>query len=175
MTKWVYLAFALFTPLLVAGSRAGLFSFDVQTATVVFALVPLLKGAVGLKWLHEAWSSVPAAERHLKDGSLVTPGGAVGRMFIPVYGFYWTFAANTALCAAIDRVLSSAGRGRATDASMAQVAAAGNIALIASSALPPLFAVGAAAVVSGFWFAYMYQTDRARGYMDDVLRRAEFA
>jgi hypothetical protein len=50
--------------------------------------------------------------------------------------------------------------------------AAGQIALVASSALPPLGAVFAGAIVSGLWFFYMLQTDRARAHMEDLLRNA---
>jgi hypothetical protein len=166
------LMFALVTPFLVMASRTVLLQVDHFVRQLIFGAMPFLKGAVGLLWLHEAWSDIPAEERRLTDGNSVTPLGAVGRVFIPLYGFYWTFVTNTSLCAAIDRILLSRGRGRATDASLAQVAAAGQIGLVMSAAIPPLAAVGAALVVSGFWFFYMYQTDTARGFVEDALRNA---
>jgi hypothetical protein len=173
--KWIYLAVAAIGPLCVIGSRTNIFSLDIATLVGIFAASPFAKGAVGLTWLYRAWSALPEQERRVGDGELVTPLGVVGRMFIPVYGVYWMFAANTSLCAAIDRVLMSAGRGRATDASIAQVAAGGQLAILVASFLPPLVALGAAALVSGAWFLYMFQTDKARAHMEDALRLARSA
>jgi hypothetical protein len=168
--KWLFAAVAAYVPLLVAADQVGFLPNGLYLSLFdAVRVMPFLKGAVGLWWLYEAWQTVPVDERKLADGKPVTPGGVVGRMFIPIFGLYWMFAANSGLCAAINRVLASSLRVKSADATAAQLAAGGQIALLASRSLPYPTGIVLGAVVSGFWFWHMHGTDAAREQMEKAL------
>jgi hypothetical protein len=100
--KWTYLgsvATAVGT-LVVAGA--------VPAARVVVPLVLpvllVLPPAVGMVWLGIAWAGVPDDELPRGMGvDPVSPAGAVGRLFIPIYALYWAFAVHVHLCGGIRR------------------------------------------------------------------------
>ena len=114
-------------------------------------------------WIYGAWSDVPRPRRVEQD---VTPGGAVGRLFIPAFNLYWLFAVNQKLCTAIDRELVGAGQRPAAPVTLAVLAPAVHIghviAIRAAEGLPVLFAFCATSLV---WFLYMYESDGARAKM----------
>jgi len=60
---------------------------------------------LGLLWLHRAWARVPKAHRRAYDGQRIEPDDAISKLFIPVYGVYWAFVANTGLSGAVERHL----------------------------------------------------------------------
>lgn len=63
-------------------SVVGLFLTVLMIAAVI---------ATWMVWVHRAWSWLPIEERRsrLHGESIITPGQAVSRIVIPVYGLYW--------------------------------------------------------------------------------------
>jgi hypothetical protein len=60
-------------------------------------------------WLYKAWASIPPDMRYTDSGKAVTPGAAIGYLFIPFFNLYWVFIANVGLCEAVNRTLVSRG------------------------------------------------------------------
>jgi len=132
-------------------SQRATLASELPLAGVLFLLVSLVAAAV---WLHMAWASVPASMRCTDRGRWITPGKAVGYLFVPVYNLYWMFVANQGLCEAVNRVLLAQGaqprapRGLATTACVVQVI--------------PYFNLLVAPIL---WAVYMFQVDGARREM----------
>ena len=68
-------------------------------AFLFWCVAPVL----GLIWLYTAWSSIPYEYR------TISPGQAVGMMFVPIYNYYWIFKANVGLTSALDYALAGSG------------------------------------------------------------------
>ncbi|HEY2516435.1 MAG TPA: hypothetical protein VGI39_36445 [Polyangiaceae bacterium] len=64
-------------------------------------LLILGSGIVGLAWLHDVWRW---AQRHRRGFGIeeISPGWAIGRFFIPLYGTYWFFRAHAILADALN-------------------------------------------------------------------------
>lgn len=62
-----------------------------------------VKFVVRLIWLHGCWSWLPPEHRVTSSGKRVTPGTAVGFLFIPYFNMYWMFVAYVGLCDVLDR------------------------------------------------------------------------
>jgi hypothetical protein len=61
-------------------------------------------------WLYKSWEMIPEMYRCSEGGQRVTPGTAVGYMFIPFFNvFYWNWIAHVGLCSALNRVLATHG------------------------------------------------------------------
>jgi len=90
--------------LLIAGFGFGFRQYP-NWAFLEPALGMLVGMALGLSWLHQAWARIPKPQRQAYDGQRIEPDQAVWKLFIPVYGIYWLFVANTGLCGAIERRL----------------------------------------------------------------------
>jgi hypothetical protein len=118
---------------------------------VVFLLVGLVAAAV---WLHMAWDSVPASMRYTNRGRWISPGKAVGYLFIPFYNLYWTFVANQGLCEAVDRTLIAQGAMPRAPRSMATAAAVAQLVPYCNLLVAPIL-----------WAIYMFQVDAARREM----------
>jgi hypothetical protein len=115
----------------------------------------LIAGLIGAAvWLYKAWESVPESMRYTSRGRWITPGKAVGHLFVPFYNLYWMFVVAQGLCEALDRTLLAQGapprapRGLATAACTAQIIPYCNL-LVA-----PIL-----------WAVYMFQVDGARREM----------
>ncbi len=96
--KWTYLVVAVvlhaaIVPGILIGPRPlGSWS---SILVLVFALGDKI---LGVWWLHEAWAARPFPHAH-RD---VSAAGAVGRLLIPFYGFfYWMFVATVELGASL--------------------------------------------------------------------------
>jgi hypothetical protein len=63
---------------------------------------------VGLGWLYATWSAVLPADRLIHGGNTVSPLGAVGRHFIPIYNIFWLLTCQYYLCRAINHALRRA-------------------------------------------------------------------
>jgi hypothetical protein len=74
-----------------------------EYATMGCGIFWLATFILGLMWLGLAWGNVPPEHR------MVTPGEAIGKMFIPGFNLYWIFRASTGLCTAFDYALASRG------------------------------------------------------------------
>lgn len=119
---------------------------DWQGICIVLGMILWVgRAIVGLVWLGSAWGSVPPDQR------VITPGEAVGKMFIPFYNLFWIFRVNSALCTALDMSLGGMGsmarapRGLAIAAAITQVIPYVNIA-----------------IAPFMWLFYMFSADVAR-------------
>jgi hypothetical protein len=117
----------------------------------------------GLFWIHAAFSDVNRLL--LERGTLprlgTTPGGAVGRFFIPFYNLYWCFAVHVFLA----RGLRELGRERESEALLGTgiVGAAAQLLVgVFASATSAVFSFRLGLVVPVIWFVYMILGDRAR-------------
>jgi hypothetical protein len=116
-------------------------------------------------WVYYAWSGVPAIMR-----GNITPAGAVGRLFVPFYNLYWSFAVNTLLCDHIDRVLAQKLRRIRTPKSLAIVAAAVNLTPVLITVMKQSqYAFYATLAACGLWLAYMFACDRARREFAEIV------
>lgn len=123
-------------------------------------LVALLRVVIAGLWIHTAWSDVPIRTRAEIQ---VSPGKAVGFLFIPFVNIYWAFAMPRRLCAALDRALVE--RGGAPSAPLAIALLAPLLHLLhailtkTTAGLPVLLSFTASGAL---WFAFMLRCDRAR-------------
>ncbi|MGH7298308.1 MAG: hypothetical protein ACRELB_25435, partial [Polyangiaceae bacterium] len=69
-------------------------------------------------WLHAAWIAVPASHR-----GTVSPRRAALTLLIPLYGLYWAYAVNVALCGTLDGILAHAGSRSRAPGMLARIAA----------------------------------------------------
>ena len=156
-TKWMYLGVSLAQFLVGLGTLAD--STKLQTAFVLVQLpVALVSMVLICIWIHTAWSDIPADER-----GDITPGGAVGKLFIPFYNIYWIFAISTSLCGVLNSKLVRIGSQPLAPKGLAVL---GCIVHLLTSAANIGGLEGAGpfiAVISyGLWFAYMLECDKAR-------------
>jgi hypothetical protein len=164
--KWVYLALAV-----VAFILAGLHAGEWLTEDWVRFGPPVLKLAgmlLGLIWLMVSWQSVPERLRRTRQGRLVSPGQAAGLMLVPIYNFYWLFAANIGLCEAIDRILVHFGSRTRAPMGIGIVACVVDLVANFGAAAAPWLAT----VSSFLWFVYMFQVDGAKAEMLECLGEA---
>jgi hypothetical protein len=131
----------------------------------------LLAGVLGLSWLYQAWSDVPHEDRALTALGDISPGGAVGRLFIPVYGFFWGFAVHAHLTLAIRASLQKRGVEVRAEPGLAYGAMAmttgGRILSAAQVSGAAMMAMG---LSTGLWFAYMIRCDAVRRAMVHAWR-----
>lgn len=59
----------------------------------------------GMWWVHRLWSWLPPEQRYTRHWkSWISPGTAVGFLFIPYFHYYWMFVINCGICDALDRL-----------------------------------------------------------------------
>jgi hypothetical protein len=119
--------------------------------------------ALGLVWIHAAFRHIQ--QRMLTRAELprpgTTPGGAVGRFFIPAYNLYWIFAVHVLL----SRALRGLGAAREATALLA-IGLVGSAVQLSMGVLVEVhegllsFRIGL--VLPGLWLLYMLIGDRAR-------------
>jgi hypothetical protein len=114
--KWWIIGSSVGSGVLVVLSGILLAALEHSDAAPI-ALVPILLGCmVSLAalvlyhcWVYKSWELIPRNARYTDSGTQVTPGTAVGYLFIPFYGLYWRFVAHVGLCDALNRVLAAKG------------------------------------------------------------------
>jgi len=80
-----------------------------------------------LVWIAKSWAMLPPMARTTSSGRVVSPGQAVGFLFVPFFNLYWYFVVSMGLCDALNRQLAAYGspkrapRGLALAASIVQV------------------------------------------------------
>ena len=171
--KWVYvLGYGVFWLFMlmgygIIGLTGGLEGSEPQGAGAIVGAVIVCVGFFALLaapiaavvWLYQSWSSVPPEMRYTNGGTWMTPGKAIGFLFIPFFNLVWLFIANLGLCDAVNRTLVARGgpprapRGIALAACIAQVVPYCNF-LVA-----PIL-----------WSVYMFQMDAARNEMSARLQ-----
>jgi hypothetical protein len=138
---------------------------SVTGLAAIFTLVVLLVVLVcSMTWLALAWSGIPGPLR----GTL-TPWGAVGRNFIPLYGMYWMFKMVDLLCSAIDALLFQAGSTVRAPKELGRIAAACTLGSSFLSRSVPTWGWLVAVAGHAFWFAYMLKCDAGRRAMAGVV------
>jgi len=162
--KWVYAALAVGQLGAVLAIRSAVelalarrtMNALIMVADRVFAFAIL---GLALAWIYCAWLSLPAAAR--KD---VSPGGAVGRFFIPCYNAFWVFIFSAKLCHALDALAVEAGERRRAPLWLAILAGVLTFVpglLVLDSVKAYAFVV--IAVSHALWWVYMLQCDALRG------------
>jgi hypothetical protein len=114
----------------------------------------LARYVVALMWLHASWSAVPPQFRVTRSGRAITPGQAVGYMFIPFYNLYWIFAANLGLADAIDYTLGASGSPHRTPRGLVTTACILQVIPYVNFLIAPFF-----------WFFAMLAVDKAKSAM----------
>ena len=153
---WVFAFAGYAVTVAVAGAAdAGDATALAGTLLILVGVLSLLLGFVAsLVWLYKAWSTVPQEMRYSDSGKWVTPGQAVGYLFIPFYNLYWVFIANVGLCEAVNRTLLSRGRQPQAPKGVAIAACVTHIIPYCNLLVAPVL-----------WTIYMFQVDRARREM----------
>jgi hypothetical protein len=124
--------------------------------------------AIALTWVHESWRGVADVAGDM------TPGKAVGHLFIPFYNVYWMFAVNSRLCDALDQVLAEAGDRRRGPRDWAAIAAGLQLGINVFQFGPLKSYYWAAAVISHVaWIAYMLSCDPIRRAAWEARVRAD--
>jgi hypothetical protein len=109
-------------------------------------------------WIYQAWSGIPAEAR-----GDVSPAGAVGRLFIPLYSLYWVFGVNLRLCSAIDGLLIQKEDARRAPGTLAVAATVLHFAPVVLMLTPIKgYAFLVTIVDTVLWFTYMLQCDVVR-------------
>ncbi len=110
--KWAYLGMLL-GGILLMGVGAAV-QDEIGAALIGLGALMMLFGrlVVAVIWVYGAWAAIPADYRVTASGKRVSPGEAVGFLFIPLYNLYWMFVASGGLCDALDYLLRSAGSSR---------------------------------------------------------------
>lgn len=101
-------------------------------------------------WLHSAWAAIPADYRVTANGKRVSPGEAVGFLFVPFYNLYWMFVASGGLCDALDYLLRSAGSPHKAPKTVSLLACIFQLVPYLNSFVAPFM-----------WFFFMFTFDRA--------------
>ncbi len=175
--KWAYLGISL---VMIAGLVAIYFSATIGLSpALVHTMTWVLSGPIGigrgvfaLMWISAAWSGLPARWR----GGM-TPGRAVGLLFVPVYGFYWIFAMNLRLWARLDDGLRAGGdprhAPRAQSVAAAVISLATTVVGLAVGVAPRVPGIGIATTTAATagWFVYMLACDPIRAGVAEIGAR----
>ncbi len=122
-------------------------------------LVPI--GA--LVWLYKAWASIPPDMRYTDSGKAMTPGSAIGFLFIPLFNLYWVFVANVGLCEAVNRTLVSRGGQPRAPKGLAIAACIAHLVPYCNLLVSPIL-----------WTIYMVMLDGARKDMVNRVGATSF-
>lgn len=128
---------------------------------------------LALAWVYYAWKGVPFEVR-----GDVTPGTAVGYMFIPFYNLKWMFDVNTRLCDALEEYLTSHGETYPSPRSWAIYAATAHlvasfIGIVVTLAQATRFQFVVVGMADVLWFTYAFRCDGLRRAVVRATRRDE--
>jgi hypothetical protein len=164
--KWLYLG-ALVGSIVFYGAGVGLADTADDNGAAgliggiaIFAAVGFFfaRYILALVWLHKSWSAIPPEFRMNRSGRVITPGQAVGYMFIPFYNLYWIFAANLGMCDAIDYALHASGSHERAPRGMVMAACVCQVIPYVNILIAPFL-----------WFFSMLSIDRAKDSMLGAL------
>jgi hypothetical protein len=158
--KWMYAGGAL---LLIVANVLALAGLRLAPVAAFSRMLSVANVAVGLGWLHGAWSSVPAGDRDFTPLGRVSATSATLRVLIPFYNLYWCFAVHGMLCRALNESLGRRGfYARVMPAAAFFATVLSGAARVASILpVPGLFTVVYAGATL-LWVAYMAEIDHAR-------------
>ncbi|MBX3206219.1 MAG: DUF4328 domain-containing protein [Labilithrix sp.] len=123
------------------GGVFSMFAFPLLLTYIVTALV----------WLYKSWEMLPDSMRMTGDGTRVSPGAAVGYLFIPFYNLYWYFIVSAGLCAALNRALAGFGSSKRASGGLGIAAAILQVIPYANMFLAPFL-----------WIAFMFNVEGAK-------------
>lgn len=128
-----------------AALGGGLIAFGASMwfIRIIFALI----------WVYVSWDSIPPEMRFTKS-RVMTPGGAVGFLFIPFFNLYWLFVANVGLCDALDYGLTTTGSYRRAPRVAAIIACVFQLVPYLNLFIAPFT-----------WLIFMFLADGARNEM----------
>jgi hypothetical protein len=101
-------------------------------------------------WIGMSWAMLPPEGRRTGSGKAISPGAAVGLLFVPFFNYYWVFVQSVGLCDALNRQLGALGvarrapRGLAIAASIVHIIPYLNLTVGPFLWLPYIFLVDAA-------------------------------
>jgi MFS family permease len=104
-----------------------------------------------LTWIYQSWAFLPHEMRRTASGRPITPGGAVGALFIPFYNLYWMFVIAPGLCDAINAAQAQSGRSPSAPRELATIAAVVQVIPYINWLLAPVL-----------WIVYMFKVDHAK-------------
>jgi len=159
VAKWVAIAgycgtLALMFVLTFAAQAVGP---DTETGRLITELTPLSMLGIfvyfvaAFVWLYSSWAFLPPDCRFTSSGRPVSPGGAIGFLFVPFYNWYWIFVANVGFCEALDRALAARGRPPSAPRGLAMACCIVQLIPYVNFAIGPLL-----------WMTYMILTDKAK-------------
>src|SRR5690606_4537312 len=71
----------------------------------LFYLLLLAYGIANMVWIYKFWSWIPPEQRYTNMWrKYISPGTAVGFMFIPYFNIYWMFVINLGLADIMERL-----------------------------------------------------------------------
>lgn len=158
--KWVVLGsfLGIFVFSLLGGAVTGLSETADDTAATIGGILTMLSvplmityAVTMLVWIFKSWEMLPMSMRVLNNGTTVTPGQAVGRLFIPFYNLYWYFAGATGLANAYNRALASHGSTKRASGGLAIAAAVFQVIPYANLVIAPFL-----------WLGFMFSVEGAK-------------
>ncbi len=164
--KWFYLGAALVV------SLAPLFG----APRTVGDTAAWIASALGIWWVQLTWSSIPEYDRAADHAGHIPADTVLWRFFIPIYDFYWAFAANVAMCRMINRSLERMQMPPRVQ-SLVAIAAMVITLVVVAMVVTQSLTVGRSPilwVMYALWFVYMVHVDAARRIMV-LASRAEAA
>ncbi len=117
----------------------------------------LIRIIFGVIWVYVSWDSIPYEMRFTKSRPM-SPGSAVGFLFVPLYNLYWIFVANVGLCDAIDYGFMSVGSYRRAPRGAAIMACVFQLIPYLNFLISPFT-----------WLIFMFMADSARTEMLTAL------
>lgn len=124
-------------------------------------LLYFLRLVFALVWVYVSWNTLPPQWRRTRPGRLVSPGEAVGYLFIPFYNLYWMFVASAGLCEAMDIALESSGSTRRAPKGLAIASCVTQIIPYCNLLVAPIL-----------WTIFMFLADSARAEVVARLKDA---
>jgi hypothetical protein len=158
-SRWVVLG-TFVASLLLSGASFGISAAvgnedpGATISAVLFGVASLSFGAyfiAALVWLYKSWAMLPESARFTGNGTRVTPGGAVGFLFVPFYNLYWYFACSAGFCTALNRQLEAYGSPKRASRGLAITAAVFQVIPYVNLVLAPFF-----------WVAFMMSAESAK-------------
>jgi len=122
-------------------------------ALIMMGVIPAIIAyfALVLVWIGKSWGMLPPMARMTQSGRIVTPGQAVGFLFIPFFNLYWYFVVSMGLCEALNRQLAAYGSPKRAPRGLALTAAIVQVIPYVNLAIGPLL-----------WVPFMFVTDGAK-------------
>jgi hypothetical protein len=148
-----------------------------QLLAIIVALLDFVCLFVVAAWVHTSWKGIPESHR-----GTISPRRAWLSLFIPLYGLYWGFAVNLALCDTLNAILEHARSPRRAPRLLGLFATAfWYLAPVTAVFFPWSLRNGAlrwlpealGLLDCGLWFAYMLQCDEARHAVARIAESGE--